>query len=103
MPAELHPKAEQELEEALAWLDDLSPARSLEFAVMVEDTLALLAARPGIGAAVRSPPEASGLRRHPVRRFNYLIIYEPIPGGIFVYAFAHQRREPGYWATRRLT
>lgn len=100
MRAELHPQAEQELEEALSWLDDIGTALSMEFAVLVEDTLALLAARPGIGAPVRYPPEAAGLRRHPIRKFNYLIIYEPIPGGIFVYAFAHQRRKPGYWASR---
>ena len=100
MRVELHPQAEQELEEALGWLDDISTALSTEFAVLVEDTLALLAARPGIGAPVQHPPEAVGLRRHPIRKFNYLIIYEPVPGGIFVYAFAHQRRKPGCWASR---
>lgn len=100
MRAELHPQAEQELEEALGWLDDISTTLSAEFAVLVEDTLTLLASRPGIGAPILHPPEAAGLRRHPIRRFNYLIIYEPTPGGIFVYAFAHQRRKPGYWAGR---
>ena len=103
MRAELHPQAERELEEALGWLDDVSTALSTEFAILVEDTLALLAARPMIGAPVHGPPEAAGLRRHPIRKFNYLVIYDPTPDGIFVYAFAHQRRRPGYWATRRQT
>lgn len=103
MRAELHPQAEQELEEALGWFDDIGAGLATEFAVLVEDTLRLLAARPGIGAPVGAPPEAAGLRRHPLRRFNYLIIYEPVSDGIFVYAFAHQRRAPGYWAKRRLS
>lgn len=70
MRVELHPQAEQELEEALGWLDDISTALSTEFAVLVEDTLALLAARPGIGAPVQHPSEAVGLRRHPIRKFS---------------------------------
>ena len=52
--------------------------------MIVGETLGLLAAQPGVGAPLREPPEAEGLRRHPLRKFNYWVIYEPMPEGIFV-------------------
>ena len=41
-----------------------------------------------------------GLRVYPFRRFPYSIVYRESQAGPYIYAVAHQRREPGYWLSR---
>lgn len=50
---------------------------------------------PGSGA-----PLGRRARRFPLHPFPYDLIYHPIDGDIFVIAFAHHRRRPGYWSSR---
>lgn len=46
-------------------------------------------------------PLATGLRKYPFRRFPYTVFYrENLESGPRIYAVAHQRREPGYWAQK---
>lgn len=45
-------------------------------------------------------PGADGVRRRPLQRWPYSIIYAVEPAAIFVVAIAHQRRRPGYWMSR---
>lgn len=48
-----------------------------------------------------SPVEASqGCRRCFLTRFPYQIIYRVEGDVIRIYAFAHQKRRPGYWRRR---
>lgn len=39
-------------------------------------------------------------RKHLVRRFPYTIFFRERDGAIEVVAFAHQKRQPGYWLGR---
>jgi plasmid stabilization system protein ParE len=49
----------------------------------------------------RGPHGDFGMRVYHLDRFPYTIIYEENLGaGPQIYAVAHQRREPGYWASR---
>lgn len=57
---------------------------------------ALLAREPQLGAIWRSP-----VRRLPLRRFPYSIVYSIDGDDIRVLAVAHQRRKPGFWKDRR--
>ena len=39
-------------------------------------------------------------RRFPLHPFSYDLIYVPVEGDIFLVAFAHHKRRPGYWRKR---
>lgn len=41
-----------------------------------------------------------GVRRINLSKFPYAIFYRVLPGGIQITAFAHHRRQPGYWQKR---
>ncbi|MEO7852331.1 MAG: type II toxin-antitoxin system RelE/ParE family toxin [Rubrivivax sp.] len=46
-------------------------------------------------------PKKQGLRRFPLRRFPYSVLYREDPElGPQVYAVAHQNRDPDYWHGR---
>jgi ParE toxin of type II toxin-antitoxin system, parDE len=49
----------------------------------------------------RGPRVEGGLRVYHFDRFPYTLVYEEdAQRGPQIYAVAHQRREPGYWADR---
>ena len=55
---------------------------------------------PEAGAPVRQLPSDLPVRRAPVKRFPYHVIYLELNGEIRVLAVAHDRRKPGYWRDR---
>lgn len=56
---------------------------------------ALLSEHPRLGAMWRS-----SIRRLPLRRFPYNIVYHVAESEIRVLALAHQSRRPGFWRGR---
>ena len=71
-----------------------------EFVAAIDVTLDLITRHPKAGAPVPRVPRNLGVRRVPVRKFPYHIVYIEIPTEIRVLAFAHDRRRPGYWLSR---
>jgi len=67
----------------------------LAFIVEFERALELLCAYPRLGAPWRN------MRRFPLRRFPYSIIYYVTGEELRVIALAHHRRKPGYWIGRK--
>jgi plasmid stabilization system protein ParE len=61
-------------------------------------TIALIEARPEIGAVVS---RAGLTRRASVHRFPYQVVYHLAAREIVIVAFAHLKRRPGYWKKRR--
>jgi plasmid stabilization system protein ParE len=61
-----------------------------------ERTANLLLANPGLGTMIRGT-----LRRTPLRRFPYNLIYQATADELRILALAHQRRRPGYWRDRK--
>lgn len=45
-------------------------------------------------------PLGSKLRRYALHRYPYSIIYRASPSEILIVAYAHFRRQPGYWRQR---
>ncbi|MFP4068354.1 MAG: type II toxin-antitoxin system RelE/ParE family toxin [Spirochaetaceae bacterium] len=45
-------------------------------------------------------PRSSGVRRKRIGRFACDLVYLPEEHDIYIVAFAHHRREPGYWRRR---
>lgn len=66
-----------------------------DFISEFERSISLLRAHPLLGAVWRGQ-----LRRLPLRRFRYSIVYVTSGDVLRVIALAHQRRRPGYWRGR---
>jgi len=88
--------AERELQEAAAfYLREAGTALGEAFLREFERSMHLLVEQPTLGASWRG-----SLRRLPLRRFPYNVLYEVRPGELRVIAVAHQRRRPGFWRRR---
>ncbi len=97
MPSEIqtHPEALEEVEEAVAYLDERS--------LWAGDQLA--EAYDGAIESIRAHPERHHFihrefRRCHLRRFPYSIIYRQQGTHIFVIALMHDKRHPDYWKHR---
>jgi len=100
LPFRIESEAAEELEEAAVWYEQQRPGLGGEFMEAVDDALAFLAHWPHTGTPVPDVPVDATVRRVPIRRFPYQIVYLEMTDAIRILAFAHDRRRPGYWHTR---
>lgn len=96
MECSLAPEAERDLVEGGLYYSregnaDLARAFISEF----ERSAALVGEQPELGA-----PWRGKVRRFPLRRFPYSIVYYLGDGRIRILAVAHQSRKPGFWRSR---
>ncbi|MDN5900180.1 MAG: hypothetical protein L0H74_08940 [Brachybacterium sp.] len=96
-----HPEASAEyLDAVIKYADVEDGSLGDEFADAADAASALISQWPD------SPPPYLGRRRDPMIRswnlgkFPYRLIYAVRAGEIFVLAYAHEAREPGYWSDR---
>ena len=93
----IHPLAEGELSEGAAYyMREGSRELGESFVSEFERAVGMLREYPKLGAHW-----GGKLRRLPVRRFPYSIVYALSGDTLRVLALAHQRREPGYWRGRK--
>jgi plasmid stabilization system protein ParE len=95
-----HPEAAAEVDAALAWLTARDPTVAAKFLDELQQAL----------RAVREAPLAHPLwpgvsSRHRVHRcvlahFSFSLAFLVEREHLFIVAFAHQRRRPGYWLKR---
>jgi toxin ParE1/3/4 len=96
-----HKEAEQEFEAALNFYQvEAGRAISKGFLNEVVRISKLLQEYPEFGTPVSSL-SASGLRRYPLKRFPYDLMYRVKGDTIRILAVAHQHRKPGYWQGRK--
>lgn len=96
MKVSLAPEAEQELVEgALFYAREANAKLGQAFISEFERTAALLAEQPHLGAIWHGQ-----IRRLPLRRFPYSVVYYINTAGVRVLALAHQSRKPGFWRGR---
>lgn len=97
MECSLAPEAEQELVEGgLYYAREANAELAHAFISEFERSVALLSERPELGA-----PWRREVRRFPLRRFPYSIVYYLSKGRIRILAVAHQSRKPGFWRGRK--
>ena len=96
MNLEVHPEAGAELEEAQAWYEERSEVAAQAFALEIDEAVQKI-----LGAPLRYPRAQRGERHFVLNRFPYTIIYKIRRTTVFITAFAHQSRRPGYWRRRR--
>jgi len=91
------PAALAELHDAAAFYTASANLQlGLVFLAEFEHGVNAILANPKVGAMFRGTR-----RRYLLRRFPYSIIYQVSTDELRVIAVAHQRRRPGYWASRK--
>jgi plasmid stabilization system protein ParE len=91
--------AEQEYRETTAWYRDRDERVAARFAAEARRTLQLIEQFPQIGGRVPQVDDAS-IRRMPIHNFPYHIVFVDLGDVLEVVAFAHNRRQPGYFMDR---
>lgn len=91
----LLPEAVQDLVEAANWYEQKSIGLGREFVECIEECLQLIGSHP-----LMCPLAHKAYRRAKVRRFPYVIFYEPVGSAIIVYAVYHSSRDPAKWRAR---
>lgn len=89
----LTPRAEEDLRSIWRMIAPDNEAAADALLMRIFDRLALAADQPLMGVA---RPELSATARVLIEG-NYIVIYEPAPGGILAIAVVHGMRDPGSW------
>jgi plasmid stabilization system protein ParE len=92
-------EADAEMAEAARWYEMHRAGLGIEFLDAIDTTVAQVAEAPRMGTVVPGVPDET-IRRRPVRRFPYHVVYMELPGRLQILAIAHDRRRPGYWVGR---
>jgi toxin ParE1/3/4 len=92
----LHPDAQRDIEDGLAFYSTRSLIATERFLDELEAALDLVAEAPE-----RWPLYRAGTRRYVMAAFPYSIVYRATPREIQVFAVAHGKRRPMYWRSRR--
>ena len=93
-------EAEQELIGAEEWYEAQRPGLGREFTIAIGEAMERLAEAALAASPVVSVPESVRARRVFVRRFPYAVVFIEHDEDLWVIAFAHQHRQPGYWRER---
>ena len=93
---EFHPDAESELADARSWYRERSLVAARAFGTEVTRALQQIAKSPETWPRTRSNEH-----RFVFKRFPYSILYRVRQNDVFITAFAHHKRRPGYWHHRQ--
>jgi len=88
-------EAEVELWDAVGYYEDKADGLGLDFESEIERSLQTICESPE-----RWPLRQDGTRRYLTHRFPFLVVYTCQNDHVWVIAFAHCKRRPGYWAKR---
>ena len=93
-------EAEDELIEAENWYERQRSGLGREFRAAIDDGMERLLKAPLAASPIVNLPPSIGARRVLVKRFPYSIVFIEHGEDLWVVAFAHHRRSPGYWRER---
>ena len=88
--------AEHEMFDAACFYEMQAPGLGTDFLAKIELALQDIAASPE-----RWPVLRENIRKRPIRRFPYSLLYRIAPGEIVILAAMHQKRHPSYWLSRK--
>jgi plasmid stabilization system protein ParE len=94
-PISFHPDAEAEVIDAARYYERSEPGLGSDFLGEVERALGQIAANPNASQRI-----GKRVRRKPLWRFPYNLIYAAYSDQIRIAAVAHQKRRPFYWRSR---
>ncbi len=99
----IHAAAAEEAVEAAARYEHERPGLGAEFERALEAALDLLEQEIVPLTSVPGVAGTRGVKRLILRRFPYAVVVRERDAEIFVIAFAHHARRPGYWRDRLRT
>jgi toxin ParE1/3/4 len=99
-PFRIENEASTELQQAANWYEDHRTGLGADFLQAVDAALKLIEDWPTAGTSVRRVSPELRVRRIPIRRFPYHVVYLETSAAIRILAIAHDRRRPGYWQVR---
>jgi hypothetical protein len=88
-------EAENELSDSVTFYERRKLGLGLEFERAAREAVQTIQANPE-----RHPLQKDGTRRLVMERFPFVIHYVDLPSAIWILAFAHTSRKPGYWRRR---
>lgn len=88
-------EAEADLDEAASWYEERSEGLGVEFMMAVRATMSFVSQNPTLYAILHAD-----LRRAPVARFPYGVLYRFHDDRVTVVAVLHGRRNPSAWIRR---
>jgi toxin ParE1/3/4 len=94
-PLLVEEEAELELFGSVAFYEERMPGLGLDFEAATRRALKIIASAPE-----RGPVGKHGTQRYVMRRFPFIVHYLDKPDKIWIVAFAHTSRKPGYWKAR---
>lgn len=94
-PVTILHEAEMELWEAVQFYENRCAGLGLDFEREIKVAIEFIQQSPE-----RWPVRKDGTRRYLIHRFPYFVIYVLRKDHVWVVAFAHCRRRPGYWSGR---
>ena len=94
-PISIEEEAERELAGSVDFYEGRSPGLGWEFERAAREAVRAIQADPE-----RHPLQKDGTRRYVMPRFPFTIRYLELPDCLWIVAFAHTSRKPGYWKSR---
>ncbi|KFD42442.1 plasmid stabilization protein [Peptococcaceae bacterium SCADC1_2_3] len=91
-----HPAAEQELNEAVDYYNQVQDSLGLQFSKEVYAAIKNILAFPRAWVSL-----SDNTRRCLINRFPYGVIYQIADEKLFIIAVMHLNRKPGYWKDRK--
>ena len=91
----LHPSADSELTEAVAYYAAIDPCLGERFYLDIQRLVREICSHPRLFREFDPPA-----RRHFSRVFPYGLIYLQQADRLWIVAVMHMKRQPGYWKTR---
>lgn len=95
MRAKFIAPARREFLKEVGYYNEQALGLGAAFVQEVEEATARALAFPSSGS-----PGPAGTRFIVVNQFPFSIVYRPVREGIVVFALAHHKRRPQYWASR---
>lgn len=99
----IHSAAAEEAAEAAAWYEKERPGLGADFERAIDAALDLLEREIVPLTSIPGIAGMRGVKRLMLRRFPYAAVVCERDTEIFVIAFAHHARRPGYWRDRLRT
>jgi toxin ParE1/3/4 len=98
-PVSYHLEVEPEITAAYDWYEAQRPGLGERLLRAIDAGLDRVRENP-LAWPIATTVGASAIRRAPLARFPFYLLYIDLGAGLQVLAFAHVRRQPGYWQHR---
>lgn len=95
-----HPEAVAEFDDAVRWYETQEPGVGLAFIDRTQQARQDITQWPNAAPPFTTADDGTVIRGKAVRGYPYRVVYTVEPGTILILAYAHERREPGYWLHR---